>query len=120
MSSHEQQQQQREPNKLTKRMPPQLQRQQQQQQEPDTLSKTRSSMDVPPQANDFGSVRRRIRRPTSARNLRARSGGGESLPEPLSVAPDANRGIPSVPLIPAKFTYGEDRENDGPWRGLRR
>ncbi|KAG5935665.1 hypothetical protein E4U59_005433 [Claviceps monticola] len=37
----------------------------------------------------------------------------------LSVVPDANRGIPSVPIIPAKFTYGEDRENGGPWRGLR-
>ncbi|KAG6102889.1 hypothetical protein E4U31_003241 [Claviceps sp. LM219 group G6] len=40
--------------------------------------------------------------------------------QPLSVVPDANRGIPSVPIIPAKFTYGEDRENGGPWRGLRR
>ncbi|KAG6054809.1 hypothetical protein E4U17_003440 [Claviceps sp. LM77 group G4] len=39
--------------------------------------------------------------------------------QPLSVVPDANRGIPSVPIIPAKFTYGEDRENGGPWRGLR-
>ncbi|KAJ6439547.1 hypothetical protein O9K51_07434 [Purpureocillium lavendulum] len=40
--------------------------------------------------------------------------------EPLSVVPDANRGIPNVPAIPAKFTYGEDRENGVPWRGLRR
>ncbi|UNI20320.1 hypothetical protein JDV02_006418 [Purpureocillium takamizusanense] len=39
---------------------------------------------------------------------------------PLSVVPDANRGIPNVPAIPAKFTYGEDRENGVPWRGLRR
>ncbi|KAG6196236.1 hypothetical protein E4U35_008005 [Claviceps purpurea] len=39
--------------------------------------------------------------------------------QPLSVVPDANRGIPSVPIIPTKFTYGEDRENGGPWRGLR-
>lgn len=39
---------------------------------------------------------------------------------PLSVIPDANRGIPSVPAIPLKFTYGEDRENGQPWRGLRR
>ncbi len=38
---------------------------------------------------------------------------------PLSVAPDANRGIPSVPAIPPKFTYGEDRDNGAPWRGLR-
>ncbi|KAL6855332.1 hypothetical protein ACO1O0_006473 [Amphichorda felina] len=43
-----------------------------------------------------------------------------SAAEPLRVRPDANRGIPSVPDIPVKFTYGEDRENDGPWRGLRR
>lgn len=43
-----------------------------------------------------------------------------SAAEPLRVRPDANRGIPSVPDIPAKFTYGEDRENSGPWRGLRR
>ena len=40
--------------------------------------------------------------------------------EPLSVVPDANHGVPRVPTIPPKFTYGEDRENDGPWRGLRR
>ena len=42
-------------------------------------------------------------------------GGGSGL----RVKPDANRGIPVVPGIPAKFTYGEDRENNGPWRGLR-
>lgn len=36
--------------------------------------------------------------------------------KPLSVVPDANRGIPA---LPPKFTYGEDRENNGPWRGLR-
>ncbi|PMB67451.1 hypothetical protein BM221_007119 [Beauveria bassiana] len=27
--------------------------------------------------------------------------------------------IPSVPVIPARFTFGEDRQNNGPWRGLR-
>lgn len=43
-----------------------------------------------------------------------------SAAEPLRVRPNANRGIPSVPHIPPKFTYGEDRENNGPWRGLRR
>lgn len=43
-----------------------------------------------------------------------------SAAEPLRVRPDANRGIPTVPDIPVKFTYGEDRENDGPWKGLRR
>lgn len=40
--------------------------------------------------------------------------------EPLKVVPNANRGIPSVPTIPAKYTFGEDRENGQPWRGLRR
>jgi hypothetical protein len=44
----------------------------------------------------------------------------KSANEGLSVAPDTNLGIPKVPAIPAKFTYGEDRENTGPWRGLRR
>ena len=53
---------------------------------------------------------------TGDRVLRSR----RSAAEPLRVRPDANRGIPSVPDIPAKFTYGEDRENAGPWRGLRR
>ncbi|OAA70475.1 hypothetical protein ISF_02449 [Cordyceps fumosorosea ARSEF 2679] len=37
----------------------------------------------------------------------------------LRVVPDEGRGIPGVPAIPVRFTYGEDRENDGPWRGLR-
>lgn len=39
--------------------------------------------------------------------------------EPMSVVPDANRGVPNVPAIPPKFTYGEDREAGAPWRGLR-
>ncbi|ATY66982.1 hypothetical protein A9K55_000612 [Cordyceps militaris] len=37
----------------------------------------------------------------------------------MRVVPDEGRGIPSVPVIPARFTYGEDRESNGPWRGLR-
>ncbi|KAK0387980.1 hypothetical protein NLU13_4224 [Sarocladium strictum] len=37
-----------------------------------------------------------------------------------SVVPDVHRGIPGVPAIPPEFTYGEDREVGGPWRGLRR
>lgn len=38
--------------------------------------------------------------------------------KPLSVVPDANRGIPKVPEIPAQFKhFGEDRENER-WRGL--
>ncbi|GFP58363.1 hypothetical protein ACSS6W_005572 [Trichoderma asperelloides] len=40
--------------------------------------------------------------------------------EPLKVVPNANRGIPGVPSIPAKYTFGEDRENGQAWRGLRR
>ncbi|KAM0455825.1 hypothetical protein ACHAPV_002916 [Trichoderma viride] len=40
--------------------------------------------------------------------------------EALKVVPNANRGIPGVPSIPAKFTFGEDRENGQVWRGLRR
>lgn len=48
-----------------------------------------------------------------------RSRGRDDGARPMSVVPDANRGIPSVPALPAKFTYGEDRENNGPWRGLR-
>ena len=51
----------------------------------------------------------------STRLLRSRN----SATEPMRIVPDANRGIPHVPAIPEKFTYGEDRENGGPWRGLR-
>jgi hypothetical protein len=43
-----------------------------------------------------------------------------SANEPLRVRPDANHGIPIVPDIPVKFTYGEDRENGEPWKGLGR
>ncbi|KAF4512855.1 hypothetical protein G6O67_000190 [Ophiocordyceps sinensis] len=46
------------------------------------------------------------RRPSGPRNLRPRIVGG-----PLSVAPDANRGVPGVPVIPAKFSGAEDQEN---------
>lgn len=53
---------------------------------------------------------------TSSRVLRPR----RSAAEPLRVRPNTNRGVPEVPNIPSKFTYGQDRENDGPWRGLRR
>ncbi|KAG6010984.1 hypothetical protein E4U21_000011 [Claviceps maximensis] len=81
---------------------------------------------------------RKIKHPTRARTPKA-GGGGDcaassarvSAPvpvfgpahmetSPLRVVPDANRGIPDVPALPAKFTYGEDRENGCPWRGLRR
>ncbi|KAL6892375.1 hypothetical protein GGI43DRAFT_386869 [Trichoderma evansii] len=40
--------------------------------------------------------------------------------EALKVVPNANRGIPGVPSIPAKYTFGEDRENGLAWRGARR
>ncbi|KAK2592749.1 hypothetical protein QQS21_009553 [Conoideocrella luteorostrata] len=119
----------REPNKLTKKVPlsyPQfymIQQQQQQQQG----ARTRASVDYvrgrdSSESYDKGSLGRKIKRPTSTRNLRSRVFAG-SIPgesEPLSVVPDVNRGIPRVPHIPAKFTYGEDRENGAPWRGLRR
>ncbi|KAG6011939.1 hypothetical protein E4U43_008032 [Claviceps pusilla] len=84
---------------------------------------------------------RKIKRPARARSLKANGaaeGNGAPVsvpampvfgpahvgtlppPPPLRVVPDANRGIPNVPVIPVKFTYGEDRENGSPWRGLRR
>lgn len=109
----------REPNKLTKRAP------WAQQMQSGGVPLTRASLDVVPKGRTsgdaYGSVTRRIKRPTSARNLRS---GIREVDEAeargLKVVPDANRGIPSVPDIPAKFTYGEDRENGVPWRGLRR
>lgn len=52
----------------------------------------------------------------NVRVLRTRKSANEGL----CVAPDSNLGIPKVPAIPAKFTIGENRENTGPWRGLRR
>ncbi|KAM3565494.1 hypothetical protein MY1884_000199 [Beauveria asiatica] len=52
----------------------------------------------------------------SARVLR---GCAAEAHRPMRVVPDEGRGIPSVPVIPARFTFGEDRQNDGPWRGLR-
>ncbi|KAG5923149.1 hypothetical protein E4U42_005039 [Claviceps africana] len=92
-----------------------------------------------PSPSPSASSGRKIKHPTRARSLKARGGGdgaassaqmsvlalpafgaAHTVTVPLRVVPDANRGIPNVPAIPAKFTYGEDRENDGPWRGLRR
>lgn len=40
--------------------------------------------------------------------------------EALKVVPNANRGIPGVPSIPAKYTFGDDRENGLAWRGQKR
>lgn len=112
--------QEREPNKLTKRVP-----WAQQMHGGGGVPLTRASLDVVPKGRTsseaYGSVTRRIKRPTSARNLRyAAREANEVKTGVLKVVPDANRGIPSVPDIPAKFTYGEDRENGAPWRGLRR
>ncbi|GAB0137244.1 hypothetical protein EsDP_00005518 [Epichloe bromicola] len=81
----------------------------------------RGSTDHDDMATSLG---RKIKRPARARTLRTRaaaggsgSGRGAMEAEPLSVVPDANRGIPRVPAIPAKFTYGEDgRENGGSTR----
>ncbi|KAM4060560.1 hypothetical protein HRG_001882 [Hirsutella rhossiliensis] len=47
------------------------------------------------------------RRPSGPRNLRPRIVGG-----PLSVVPDANRGIPRVPAIPAKFAENQENDDD--------
>jgi hypothetical protein len=108
--------QEREPNKLIKRAPLGLQF-------GGAVPEARASLDVPPGGRNssdvYGSVTRRIRRPTSARNLRSVA-RERPVDGGLKVVPDVNRGIPSVPDIPAKFTYGEDRENGEPWRGLRR
>ncbi|KHN98251.1 uncharacterized protein MAM_04012 [Metarhizium album ARSEF 1941] len=123
----------REPNKLTKRVlwahhhhhHRQQQQQQQQQQHHEGVPLARASLDALPRGRGSGDVQgstaRKIRRPTSARNLRSagtreRDGDGGLR----VVVPDVNRGIPIVPDIPVKFTYGEDRENGVPWRGLRR
>jgi hypothetical protein len=110
-------------NKLSKRQQPQPQ--------PTTLSSsgnttTRGMFDMPVNYQP----RHGVSRPT-LRNVSSGNGEGEEMRvlrsqrsldgrmAPLSVTPDAYRGIPSVPAIPPKFTYGEDRENGAPWRGLR-
>lgn len=84
--------------------------------EPNKLTKRGPRLQVPERG---ASARRNVsegsRVPGATRVLRPRKSA-----EPLSVKPDSNRGIPSVPQVPVKFTYGEDRENEGPWRGLRR
>ncbi|KAM3509582.1 hypothetical protein MY11210_006272 [Beauveria gryllotalpidicola] len=68
------------------------------------------------------------RRAAAARPRHVSDGGGSARVQrgcvgeahhPMRVVPDEGRGIPSVPVIPARFTYGEDRQNNGPWRGLR-
>ena len=62
---------------------------------------------------------------SGAGSFRSRRGGRASnnqmqgIDAVLKVVPNANRGIPDVPVVPDKFTFGEDRENGAPWRGLR-
>ncbi|KAG5941784.1 hypothetical protein E4U53_007362 [Claviceps sorghi] len=106
---------------------------------PRSEAHTMSPLGFSPSASPSASSCRKIKQPTRARSLKARGSGDgaassaqmsapaapvfgatDAVTMPLMVVPDANRGIPKVPAIPAKFTYGEDRENDGPWRGLRR
>jgi hypothetical protein len=104
--------QQREPNRLAKRVLGKLQ-------VPDRGS---SSSAASPPARGRRNVSESHHNPfmptapPAHRVLRPR----RSAAEPLRVRPDANRGIPTVPDVPSKFTFGTDRENDGPWRGLRR
>ncbi|XWW98607.1 hypothetical protein V2A60_006607 [Cordyceps javanica] len=87
-------------NKLQKRRPQQQYQNQQQQQQQQQAARPRH-------VSDGGG---------SARVLRGRAAEEHRS---MRVVPDEGRGIPSVPSIPVRFTYGEDRENNGPWRGLR-
>ncbi|KAH7320943.1 hypothetical protein B0I35DRAFT_477480 [Stachybotrys elegans] len=94
----------REPNRLSRRVLSKL---------PNSKPPSAAPPNMPARGS---SARRNVSDSASTRVLRPRP----SASEPLCVVPDANQGIPTVPAIPLKFTYGEDRENDGPWRGLRR
>ncbi|PNP41103.1 hypothetical protein TGAM01_v208327 [Trichoderma gamsii] len=60
----------------------------------------------------------RPRKPASKAGVASKADADAA--EALKVVPNANRGIPGVPSIPAKYTFGEDRENGQVWRGLRR
>ncbi|KMQ81719.1 hypothetical protein RF55_25450 [Lasius niger] len=86
-----------------------------------TVRRTVSRPDSPParlsKRNPYGAVA------LSPALLRARDGlraprvlRPRVVAGPLSVVPDANRGIPRGPAIPAKFAHGQDAENDGPCR----
>ncbi|KAI9902163.1 hypothetical protein N3K66_003980 [Trichothecium roseum] len=57
-------------------------------------------------------------RSSSSRVLRSSKHGSLNGKGGVVVTPDERRGIPSVPAVP-KWSYGEDRENVTPWRGLR-
>ncbi|EHK15972.1 uncharacterized protein TRIVIDRAFT_65203 [Trichoderma virens Gv29-8] len=91
-------------------------------------SSPRNSFDSASSARESGesvySVRAIGSGSKSSRGLRPRKVAPAATSAPaqdaLKVVPNANRGIPIVPSIPAKYTFGEDRENGQPWRGLRR
>jgi hypothetical protein len=73
------------------------------------------------QAIGSGSKSSRALRPRKPAAKASASNKADADPaEALKVVPNANRGIPGVPSIPAKYTFGEDRENGQVWRGLRR
>ncbi|KAG9256395.1 uncharacterized protein F5Z01DRAFT_672380 [Emericellopsis atlantica] len=115
----EQERQVREPNKLTKRV----------------LKGSSNNPPVPVPVPERGASRRNFSdilariapqqqqddaTTAPVRVLRPRRSAADHGRRALRVKPSINEGIPGVPDIPPKFTYGEDRENDGPWRALRR
>ncbi|KAL2210370.1 hypothetical protein CC79DRAFT_1365762 [Sarocladium strictum] len=106
------------PTKLTKRCPP-----------PSTAGRPsiRAPLPIPGRSSSASQQPRNVSENVTSyvtsdldtRVLRPRRSALTST-EARSVVPDAVRGIPGVPSIPPEFTYGEDREVGGPWRGLRR
>ncbi|KAK5997869.1 hypothetical protein PT974_00234 [Cladobotryum mycophilum] len=114
--------QQREPSKTTKRLPPPVSP------ASSTSSSARSSLESLSERM-YSTVRRNVSenyysvRAVGSGSMTARILRPRSSAQGLRVMPDANRGIPRVPLIPSKFAaagYGEDRENNQIWRSLRR
>lgn len=89
----------------------------------DSTSSWRESGDGVYSVRAFGSgskSSRALRPRKPAAKAGAASKADVDAAEALKVVPNANRGIPGVPSIPAKYTFGEDRENGQAWRGLRR
>ncbi|KAI6781348.1 uncharacterized protein J7T54_002240 [Emericellopsis cladophorae] len=120
LQQQQQQQQGREPNKLTKRVlkgsnPPVP--------VPERGASRRNFSDILTRIGPHQQPQQDDTTMTTAapvRVLRPRRSAADHGGRVLRVKPSINEGIPGVPDIPPKFTYGEDRENDGPWRGLRR